>query len=331
VDKVVLAENNSVDVVVVDDFHEWTRLVSKWFVPLEVTSHHRDTFHGRVRTRTIGDVFISEITATEHQVERTPLLIAHDDKPYFKVSLQLDGASILMQDNREAVLAPGDIAVYDTNKPYTLVFDGDFRSLVVMFPHSLLDLPAETISQLTATRISGEDGLAKLVGPFLSQLAHNMDTLSGHSATRLMHNTVDLVATVLHSQLDADAMDRVHSHRSQLLADVHAYIDEHLGDPGLSPSEIAAAAFISTRHLHGIFKEQGVTVSAWIRSRRLELCRRDFMDPLLAHKPVSSIAARRGFADASHFSRLFRATFGQAPSGFRDSARLEFRTPAEAA
>lgn len=319
---VVSPENNSVDVVVVDDFYEWTQLVSKWFVPLEVTSDHGESFHGRVRTRSIGDVFITEISATEHQVHRTPSLIAQDDKPYFKVSLQLAGTGMLMQDNREAVLTPGDIAVYDTNKPYTLVFDGDFRSLVVMFPHSLLDLPAETISQLTATRIAGDDGLAKLVGPFLSHLARNMDTLSGHSATRLMHNTVDLVATVLHSQLDVAAMDRVHSHRAQLLTDVHAYIDEHLGDPDLSPSEIAAASFISTRHLHGIFKEQGVTVSAWIRSRRLEHCRRDFMDPLLAHKPVSAIAAKWGFVDASHFSRLFRATYGQAPTGFRENARL---------
>jgi AraC-like DNA-binding protein len=324
-------ENNSVDVVVVDDFHEWSQLVSKWFVPLDVTSLHGESFHGRVRTRTIGDVFISDISATEHQVERTLALISQDDKSYFKVSLLLAGSGLLMQDNREAVLAPGDIAVYDTNKPYTLVFDGDFRTLVVMFPHSLLDLPAETISQLTATRISGEDGLAKLVGPFLSHLAHNMETLSGHSATRLMHNTVDLVATVLHSQLDTETMDRIHSHRSQLLADVYSYIDEHLGDPGLSPSEIAAASYISTRHLHGIFKEQGITVSAWIRSRRLELCRRDFMDPLFAHKPVSSIAARRGFVDASHFSRLFRATYGQAPTTFRENARLESGLPAEAA
>lgn len=322
-------ENNSVDVVVVDDFHEWAQLVSKWFVPLDVTSLHGESFHGRVRTRTIGDVFISDISATEHQVERTLALISQDDKSFFKVSLLLAGSGLLMQDNREAVLTPGDIAVYDTNKPYTLVFDGDFRTLVVMFPHSLLDLPAETISQLTATRISGEDGLAKLVGPFLSHLAHNMETLSGPSATRLMHNTVDLVATVLHSQLDLEAMDRVHSHRTQLLTDVHAYIDEHLGDPGLSPSEIAAATYISTRHLHGIFKEQGVTVSAWIRSRRLELCRRDFIDPLFANKPVSAIAAKRGFVDASHFSRLFRATYGQAPTAFRENARQESGTPAK--
>jgi AraC-like DNA-binding protein len=313
-----VAVQPKVDVVVVDDFATWTKLVSQSFVPLEVTSEHVTGFHGRIRSRLMGDVYISEITATEHQVHRTPRLIAAGDRPYFKLSLQLAGTGLLLQDGREAILSPGDIAVYDTNRPYTLTFDGDFRSLVVMFPHSLVDLPAESISQITATRIPGDEGIAKLVVPFLSHLARNMDRLSGRSGMRLMNNTIDLVATVLHAQLDAHSDDSGHSHRAALLKDVHSYIDAHLAEPGLNPGEIAAANFISTRHLHGIFKEQGVTVSAWIRARRLEHCRRDLGDPLLANKPVSSIAGRWGFVDASHFSRLFRSTFGEAPTDFRE-------------
>lgn len=317
-----MSQNDSVvspqvDVVVVDDFKSWIDLVSQSFVPLEVTSGHVADFHGRIRSRLMGEIYISEITATEHQVHRTPRLIAAGDRPYFKLSLQLAGTGMLVQDGREAVLSPGDIAIYDTNRPYTLTFDNEFRSLVVMFPHSLVDLPAETIAQITATRIAGDEGLAKLVGPFLSHLARNMDRLSGRSGMRLMNNTIDLVATVLHSQLDAQNGDSPHNHRASLIKEVHAYIDEHLAEPTLSPGEIAAANFISTRHLHGIFKEQGVTVSAWIRARRLEHCRRDLADPLLANKPVSSVAARWGFVDASHFSRLFRSTFGEAPTDFR--------------
>lgn len=318
---VVASENAASDTIAVHDFNEWKRIVSSSFVPLEVTSDDAEAFRGRMKSRAIGEILITEISATSHQVHRTPSLIAQTDKKYIKMSLQMAGTGLLMQDGRQAVLGPGDIAIYDTSRPYTLEFHGDFRSLVVMFPHSHIDLPVDSLSRLTATRIVGDEGIARLVGPFLVHLARNMDRLVGHSGIRLVHNAIDLVTTVLYSQLDSAEGDASNSHRASLLREVHAYIDTHLSDPELSPRDIAAATFISTRHLHGIFKEQGVTVSAWIRSRRLEHCRRDLTDPLLDSKPVSAIAARWGFTDASHFSRLFRSTFGEAPTRFRVESR----------
>lgn len=312
------APSETIDVY---DFPAWRQLVSNSFVPLEVTSDDAGAFRGRMKSRAVGEILITEISASSHQVHRTPSLIAQGDKKYIKMSLQMSGSGLLMQDGRQAVLGPGDIAIYDTSRPYTLEFHGDFRSLVVMFPHSHIDLPADALARLTATRIVGDEGIARLVGPFLIHLARNMDRLVGHSGVRLVHNAIDLVTTVLYSQLDSTESDASNSHRASLLREVHAYIDTHLSDPELSPRDIAAATFISTRHLHGIFKEQGVTVSAWIRSRRLEHCRRDLTDPLLDSKPVSAIAARWGFTDASHFSRLFRATFGEAPTRFRTESR----------
>lgn len=309
------------EVVDVHDFTAWRKLVSNSFVPLEVTSDDAGAFRGRMKSRAVGEILITEISASSHQVHRTPSLIAQNDKKYIKMSLQMSGSGLLLQDGRQAVLGAGDIAIYDTSRPYTLEFHGDFRSLVVMFPHSHIDLPTDALARLTATRIVGDEGIARLVGPFLIHLARNMDRLVGHSGVRLVHNAIDLVTTVLYSQLDSTDHDASNSHRASLLREVHAYIDTHLSDPELSPRDIAAATFISTRHLHGIFKEQGVTVSAWIRSRRLEHCRRDLTDPLLDSKPVSAIAARWGFTDASHFSRLFRATFGEAPTRFRMDSR----------
>lgn len=314
-------EQAPAEAVAVHDFTQWREIVSSSFVPLEVTSDNADAFRGRMKSRAVGEILITEISATSHQVHRTPSLIAQNDKKYIKMSLQMSGSGLLLQDGRQAVLGPGDIAIYDTSRPYTLEFHGDFRSLVVMFPHSHIDLPADSLARLTATRIVGDEGIARLVGPFLIHLARNMDRLVGHSGIRLVHNAIDLVTTVLYSQLDATEGDASNSHRASLLREVHAYIDTHLSDPELSPRDIAAATFISTRHLHGIFKEQGVTVSAWIRSRRLEHCRRDLTDPLLESKPVSAIAARWGFTDASHFSRLFRSTFGEAPTRFRMTSR----------
>ena len=58
-------------------------------------------------------------------------------------------------------------------------------------------------------------------------------------------------------------------------------------------------------------------MSTWIRTRRLEQCRRDVLDPVLADRPVAGIAARWGFVDAAHFSRAFKTAYGVSPSEYR--------------
>jgi hypothetical protein len=67
-------------------------------------------------------------------------------------------------------------------------------------------------------------------------------------------------------------------------------------------------------------QEHDMTVAAWIRSRRLDRCRRDLADPGLWARPVSAIGARWGFPDGAHFSRVFRAAYGIPPREYRRRA-----------
>jgi AraC-like DNA-binding protein len=105
--------------------------------------------------------------------------------------------------------------------------------------------------------------------------------------------------------------------RRMLLRRIYEYIEQRLGDPGLSPGSIAAAHHISTRYLHKLFETEGCTVAAWIRRRRLDRCSRDLADPAQWNRPVNAIAVRWGFADDAHFNRLFRATYGVPPGRYR--------------
>lgn len=297
-------------------FDQWRSLVNQSFVPLDVQTDETDGFRGRIRSRVLDELSIVEVSANGHRVLRTPSLISSTDRLYYKLNLQLSGHGLLIQDNREASLRPGDLAVYDTHRPYTLGFESDFRTLVLMFPHEALDLPADAVGQLTAVRLPGDAGLGRMISPFMAQLAENLDALSGNSGQRLANNAVDLIATMFESELDARRETDAGSH-PELLARIRRYIEANLGNPELSPAEIAAAHYVSTRHLHNIFAASGTTVASWIRARRLDHCRRDLRDPILADRPVGSIAARWGFLDAAHFSRIFRSSFGVPPSSYR--------------
>ena len=309
------APAESVSTLVARNISDFRAAVSESFVPLQVSTAGPDHFRGIIRGASVDEVHVTEVRATSHVVERTPELIARGDRSYFKLSLMLAGTGLLIQDDREAVLQAGDLAVYDTDRPYSLVFDEGFRTMVVMFPKHLLSLPPDVVGQLTAVRISGQEGLGGVVVPYLTQLAGNLDQLAGATGARLAHSALDLVSTVFTRELGLDGVS-ADPHRA-LVQRIRSHIDRNLASTDLGPASIASAHFISTRHLHGLFQEQGVTVSTWIRTRRLEQCRRDLLDPMLADRPVAAIAARWGFVDAAHFSRAFKSAFGISPSEYR--------------
>ncbi|GAA3764747.1 helix-turn-helix domain-containing protein [Microbacterium kribbense] len=297
------------------DVSDFRVAVNASFVPLRVTPSRHTAFHGMIRGAGVDQVHVTDLQATPHVIERTPELIARGDQPYFKVSMMLAGRGLLVQDGREALLEPGNLAVYDTSRPYSLVFDEDFRTMVVMFPRHLITLPPELVGELTAVRISGSEGLGAVVAPYLRQLAVNLDQLTGSAGARLAHSALDLVTTVFTGELGLDGAG-ADPHRA-LMQRIRAHIDQNLSSSDLSPASIAAAHFISTRHLHGLFRAQDTTVSTWIRTRRLDRCRRDLTDPLCAGRTVAEIAARWGFADAPHFSRVFKTAYGISPSAYR--------------
>jgi AraC-like DNA-binding protein len=314
----VTTSTEDLTVSVASSFSEWREICSRSFVSLDVVPRRPAPFHGGIRSRSLTDISLYEITASSHSVHRTETHIARDSRRYFKLSLQLEGSGLLVQDGREAVLSPGDLAVYDTNRPYTLAFDDDFRSMVLMFPRELIGLPVDSVGQLTAVRMAADTGLGLVISPFLTQLAQNLDQLSGASGLRLAYNALDLVTTMCVETLGTARRTANPNH--ELVDRIRAYIDANLGDPDLCPAKVAAAHYISTRHLHNLFRAEGTTIAAWIRSRRLEHCRRDLLDPVHGNRSVAALAARWGFLDAAHFSRIFKAAFDVSPSVYRQLA-----------
>jgi AraC-like DNA-binding protein len=102
-----------------------------------------------------------------------------------------------------------------------------------------------------------------------------------------------------------------------LFGRIQAFTESRLADPELSPDGIAAAHHISVRSLYKLFQAEDTTVAAWIRTRRLEHCRQDLVDPALAERPIGAIAARWGFASPAQFNRAFRAEYDVTPGEYR--------------
>jgi AraC-like DNA-binding protein len=305
----------------------WRTALCDAFVPLEPEplDPNSTTLAGTLRHTALGGLQIADVRGSAQTVRRHPDLIRRGEPEWIKIGLQLDGCGVLDQDDRQAVLQPGDFAAYDTARPYLLAFATSFRMLVVMCPRSALRLPPADLARLTAVRISGRTGVGGLASPFLTKLVEIVQHPGLVTTDAVRHHLAESVLDVVRASLtdagnDPAALAR-NSGPGNLVGQIQAYIESNLHLADLCLETIASAHHISVRYLQKLFERQGSTVSGWIRDRRLDNCRRDLVDDRLRGRPVSAIAARWGIHDAAYFSRTFHARYGVTPTAYRRSAR----------
>jgi AraC-like DNA-binding protein len=294
----------------------WRDIVCDTFVELECRAGVKQGFYGSIESRDLGEIRLARVTSTAQHVVRTNARIARSDLEYFFLSLQLHGRGCHKQDGRVAHLTPGDFAIYDTTRPYELLFGDPFSQLVLCLPREIVKSRLADAERLTACAVQGRSGSGRLASLFVRQLAAQVDSLDAASLPRLQGSVVDLIATALAEQR-RQADPALSESRGVLIQRVLQFIEDHLGDPDLSCEGVAERHRISERYLRLLFEELGTCASDWIWRRRLERARVDLTDPRQRHLSVTTIGFTWGFKDAAHFSRAFKAQFGQTPSEAR--------------
>jgi AraC-like DNA-binding protein len=126
----------------------------------------------------------------------------------------------------------------------------------------------------------------------------------------------DLVALALGANRDTrhNGLSAVAAAR---LAAALADINRSFAEPGLTLAAVALRQGVSSRYLQRLFEESGMSFTARVSELRLQ---RAFALLSKAHsrgRPISEIAWQAGFSNVPHFNRLFRARFGDTPSGIR--------------
>ncbi|MFF0087638.1 helix-turn-helix domain-containing protein [Streptomyces canus] len=294
----------------------WQEEVFRTFVPLRITLPKGEPFSGTISTDQLGPLQATTVDCDRGRVDRTPRLIAGDSVDYVYIGLQRGGQARVEQDARSAELRPGDVALYDTTRPYTLHFPQRFRMQVLLVPRALLPQSEGDLQRVTATALHHDGGLGQVVLPFLQGLADQAPALTPAVGERLAANAVDLVGTLLAERLGGDGRDTPGGGLALLLR-VKAFIDRHLADPDLSLAFVAREHHISVRYLHKLFENESTTAARWIQRRRLDACRSELSRRSPVTPTVAAVARRWGFTNAAHFSRAFRAAYGTSPSEWR--------------
>jgi AraC-like DNA-binding protein len=285
-------------------------------VPIELywPDNHRSVKARGVITD-LGDLTLCAGQTTAHRVERTARLARDSMEPSVFVNLQHFGSSIVVQHDREAVGRPGDLVMYDSTSPYTLLNETGMTGDFFRIPHSALALPHDMIRKACAVNLSAGHPLTTLTHDYLRRLAADPGLPTAPNADLVGHPSTELIRAVIITHLRT-AQFSGESTAATLQMRILDYARRHLSDPELSAEQIASANYISVRYLYSVLAKNGVSLSDWIRTRRLEACRQA-LTAAPATVTIAAIARRHGFSDMSSFSRAFRAEYGLTPSEWR--------------
>jgi len=305
-----------------DGVQMWRDVVCRSLVALDVKPTDPERFFGRIAAAELGRLTMTDITSRPQDAHRTQRLISHDQQRYLKIGLLAEGRCVVIQHGREAQLVSGDLVCYDTGAPYAFHMQTPFRLGVFMIPATCAEHRLRGFEKATAIPVGGNTGLGRVISNALRSVLAGADADANTNASIAgMHigEAVTDLAAALVAELAGRTPDEPAA-RTALMGHIRAFIERNLADPNLSPATIAASVNISVRYLYKLFEQDGVTVSEWIRNRRLDNTIRDLADRRLAHRTIAGIGARWGFHDPTHLSRVFRAREGISPREFRERA-----------
>lgn len=231
--------------------------------------------------------------------------------------LQHHGVVYARQYGRQIMLRPGDIYIMDTVAPLELSVPDSSHATCVAVARSGVASLAPRPHAIFGTKISGDNGFARLIQHFLVALlgdphcygADEARTVAGVLQSMLGH----AVGRPGDGMASVDSDDQLHS--------IKAWLARNLDDPALDGARIARQFGLSRSALYRLFATAGETPQGWLVSQRLERAFQILSNPTRARGSISATCYALGFNDPAHFSRLFRQRFGACPRDLRSAAR----------
>lgn len=301
---------------------EWTRKAADRFVELSFEVKSPERFVASMLNRDVDALSLTRILSQGHdckRITRSQRQAARAHEDFFLLSLQLEGSCGILQDGRNALLEPGQFAIYDTRRPYQLLLEPDYQQAVLRIPQAALRARLPRCDALTARAVPADALPARLLAQMVREACNSRAELAPLVARDVADAMLCLVGGGLRG-LDEGQPPAAAPDAARQLARIKAHVLDRLGDPALSVAGIAAALGLSKSYLHKLFRGEGATLERWIWSERLAACKRALDDPRQAGETITAIAYRHGYSDAAHFSRSFRQRYGCTPLQCRTQA-----------
>ena len=290
----------------------WARSAQGFFPGLSVRKLDNSPQVGRIGSMPFGAGRIWSVLSPPLVVNYDPLS-SQDDRHLFSLMIQLTGTTIARQQRRSCLLHAGDCCAIDNGSPFELeVPSASSYVTFVQMPRLSVLARHPYLERQTAELFDPHEPGTGVLRGLLMNVLDSAAVLDDSQRSAALAAIIELLGAPRPVRVERFETTNWRVRAAQKC------IGERFTDAGLTASQVAKNQGISRRRLDQLMVESACdTVTAQIWSRRLAQAAADLTDARFAGRSVSQIAFAAGFADAAHFSRVFRQAFECTPRQWR--------------
>ncbi|MEM9011110.1 MAG: helix-turn-helix domain-containing protein [Pseudomonadota bacterium] len=285
----------------------------------------RESGWGGVATAEIAGIETALVANDMQRILRTGQNIRRDHGENCFLIMQQSGRALMLQEDRQAMMLPGDMVLIDSARPSEFVFFGD-RSRQVS-----LHLPRQEMRERFGSAferglaLAARDAAARAIRAVVQQGIEVADIPV--SAGYLRESLFGLLGAQFHAEARGETLRDVPAPApggESLLDRAVARIEARFGDAEFNAAELALDLEVSQRQLQRVFQALAVTPTRYILARRLQHAREAVVRRAQGVETprIASIAFASGFSDLSYFNRRFRDAFGCPPGDYLSALPL---------
>jgi len=237
-----------------------------------------------------------------------------DGKDIFTFMAPLCGSVIIEQNGHSTEYRPGELAMFDVGKPFLYTHDKAFSADFFKVPRKALDSRIPYIESVSNRPLDCSGNLTTTTIEYFHTIAGGLGAMGPLEHATASRHLFDLLSLIMEARADCKPLGS--SARTSLLASMKVHVSNHIDDPGLTTSSIAARFGCTPRYVQLIFKSAGTTTSRYIRLQRLKYARELLRSPLFAGTSITEVAFKTGFSSSSYFGAAFKSQYGMTPTGY---------------
>ncbi|MEZ5705561.1 MAG: helix-turn-helix domain-containing protein [Burkholderiaceae bacterium] len=297
-----------------DSTDAWQAALTENYGEWQVSRAVGAGFKASIRNRDFLGVKLVECVCDPCTGRRLPQFTERAPVPYIGVQITKAGRERFHFGGEDISLESGDMVIWSGSQPAEFTVVERLHKVTLVLPWSEVQERLPRGSMFPGTVIDSRMGIGAVLYSHVENLARQLDVFSENDNAAVRRATLELLTAAMSHRVDIPQRGLAHRYLKQL----QDHILNNLQDENLSPTSIAEANNMSPRYVHLLFAQIGVSASSWIRAQRLERCKEDLCSRTYRDSSIAEIAYGWGFADASHFTRVFKQHYGMSPRAFRE-------------